>query len=139
MFPGWVTGAQIRALSSISDAGLLPYPSDLDFKRSMPNKSIEYLAHGLPILTSLAGPISNLVKSEKCGKLYEETDYTSLARLIASLIEGNNELATMSANASRVFAERFSASKVYGALVSKIESLAKRKSGPLIGANFGAP
>src|SRR5262249_32271211 len=61
IFPGWVNGPQIQALAGLANVGLLPYPSERDFERSIPNKAIEYLAHGLPVLASLRGPVFDLI------------------------------------------------------------------------------
>ncbi len=114
VLPGRVTGPQIQALARRSAAGILPYPSHPDFRRSMPNKVIEYLAYGLPILTSLQGPVSRLVEGEGCGVLYAETDARDLARTIAELFNAPQELGRLSQNARRLFRDRFAAADVYG-------------------------
>ena len=114
VFPGWVDGPAIRALASSCSLGILPYPSDADFMLSIPNKAIEYLALGLPILTSLRGPVTDLIQGENCGLIYRETDPSDMARLISEVIDDPARLRTLSANASRVYSERFLASQVYG-------------------------
>jgi glycosyltransferase involved in cell wall biosynthesis len=124
VMPGWVTGPQIEALSAQSHAGILPYPSGPDFVRAIPNKAIEYLAHGLPILTSLRGPVSQLIESEGCGALYRETDADDLAARIVALFDTPEDLARLSANAQRVFRARFQAANVYGALADMLVELA---------------
>lgn len=129
IFPGWINGPQIQALATSADLGVLPYPSELDFERSIPNKAIEYLAHGLPILTSLRGPVSRLIESEKCGCIYRETDSADMARVIAGLVERPGQLKPLSVNAARVFRERFLASTVYGNYVDFLIGLAEKRSG----------
>lgn len=122
--PGWVNGPQIEALSAQSHAGILPYPSGEDFSRSIPNKAIEYLAHGLPILTSLKGPVSHLIDSQGCGVLYRETDPGDLANQMVALFDAPGRLEALSTNARRVFRERFLANKVYGGLADMLVELA---------------
>jgi glycosyltransferase involved in cell wall biosynthesis len=129
VFPGWINGPQIHALATSSDLGVLPYPSELDFERSIPNKVIEYLAYGLPILTSLRGPVSRLIESEMCGCIYRETDPEDMARVIARLVERPAQLRPLSVNAARVFRERFLASTVYGNYVDFLIGLADKRSG----------
>ena len=128
VFPGWVNGPQIEVLAQSSDAGMLPYPSDPDFRRSIPNKVIEYLAYGLPVLTSLRGPVSDLIADEKCGRIYRETDARDLSATIADLIESPEQLQTMSQNTERVFQERFHATKVYGRLADMLVQVAEAKN-----------
>lgn len=128
VLPGRVTGPQIQALAAQSAAGLLPYPSNPDFRRSIPNKAIEYLAHGLPILTSLQGPLSRLIQAEDCGVLYKETDPLDLARKIVQLFEAPKRLDQLSANARRVFGERFVAKEVYGRAAEALAELVKSTS-----------
>lgn len=123
VLPGRVTGPQIQVLALQSSVGILPYPSDLDFRRSIPNKAIEYLAHGLPILASLEGPVSRLIEIDGCGIKYKETDATDLACKIEYLLAAPSLLKQLSINAQRVFRERFVGEQVYGRLVETLEEL----------------
>jgi glycosyltransferase involved in cell wall biosynthesis len=124
VFPGWISGPQIAALAAMSDAGLLPYPSEGDFRLSIPNKAIEYLAFGLPIISSLSGPVSNLIKDHQCGIHYAETDAKDLARVIVNLHGDGADLKTMSSNARRLFGDEFTAEAVYGKMADLILQLA---------------
>ena len=123
VFAGWANGPQIQTLASSSHAGILPYPSDEDFKRSIPNKAIEYLAHGLPILTSLKGPVSSLIASEGCGRVYRETDARDLAATLVDLFNAPRQLETMADNARRAFRDRFLATNVYGRLANMLTDI----------------
>lgn len=125
IFPGWVNGPQIEVLASESHAGLLPYSSETEFVRLLPNKVIEYLAYGLPVLSSLRGPVFDLITQERCGRTYRETDPCDLARTIVELIDHPVQLREMSEHAKRVFRERFMASKVYGELAGLLAELAQ--------------
>jgi glycosyltransferase involved in cell wall biosynthesis len=125
VFPGWVTGPQIQALAEIGHAGLLPYPSAPDFERSIPNKVIEYLALGLPVLASLRGPVRALIEDEQCGKAYAETDPKALAGILLDLLEYPQQLATLSARARQLFARSFGAEKIYGAFADLLAELAE--------------
>ena len=128
VFPGWVTGPQIQALASSSDFGLLPYRNDADYARSIPNKAIEYMAHGLPVLASLKGPVLDLISSEKCGLIYRESDPVDLARTIGDLLERPAQLTALKDNAARVFVERFRAANVYGKMADMLVDLATEGS-----------
>lgn len=124
VFPGWVDGPGIKALAATCSLGALPYPSDADFMRSIPNKAIEYLALGLPILTSLQGPVSDMIEKEGCGRLYRETDPADMARVIADILDHPAQLPALSANAARLYREKFLAAEVYGRYADLLAELA---------------
>jgi len=125
IFPGWVDGPGIKTLAETCSLGALPYPSDADFVRSIPNKAIEYLALGLPILTSLQGPVSDMIEKEGCGRLYRETDPADMARVIAEVLDHPAELSALSANAARLYREKFLATEVYGRYAELLDGLAR--------------
>jgi glycosyltransferase involved in cell wall biosynthesis len=54
-FAGWVDRAQLTVLSSRCIAALAPYRNSTDFRLSVPNKIIDALSLGLPILSPLGG------------------------------------------------------------------------------------
>jgi glycosyltransferase involved in cell wall biosynthesis len=126
VLPGWVDGPKIHALAMSSSMGALPFANDKDFVMSIPNKAIEYLAYGLPILTSLSGPVSALINAEGCGLIYRETDPHDMARAILDVLERPDQLRALSDNAARVYRERFLASEVYGRYADLIVELARR-------------
>lgn len=128
IFAGWVDGPQICALASSSSLGVLPYPSDDDFIKSIPNKAIEYLAYGLPILTSLKGPVSSLINENRCGLIYREMDAVDMARVIGDLVKHPTLLPELSENASNTYNRHFLASEVYGRYADMIVELAMRSS-----------
>jgi len=114
IFPGWVGAAEIWSLLRIAKIGLVPHPSTRDYTLSLPNKSIECLSGGLPIVTSLSGTLQRLLEQEHCGICYPNGNFKELARVICNLVNDPDRVRQMSANASRVFQERFTEDKVYG-------------------------
>jgi len=82
IFPGWVNQKHIRALMAISRAGLAPYFPDRNFRGNCPNKPVEYLAAGLPVMTCLEGFLSDMVKRERVGYVYEVASVDSLVGVV---------------------------------------------------------
>ncbi len=120
-FAGWVDAPKLRALAEISHAGVLAYPNSMDFQRSIPNKVGEYLSGGLPVITGLRGPLRRLIENEGCGRVYDDGEgYKSLSRVIADLFQRPEQITPMAAAARRVFAERFDATKIYGAYADAV-------------------
>lgn len=123
-FPGWVNPAQARVLAERSSGYLAPYIGSDDFDRSIPNKVIDALSLGLPIVTSLRGEVAALIDQFgvglRCGTDSNRTLYDCLAVLI-----GDPQLQQrMSRNALQLYGERFSYEKVYGEAVAHLERLA---------------
>ena len=79
VLPGWVDGAQIQTLMRRSIVGLLPYHGRWDFVGSIPNKPIEYLSGGLPVVSGLSGVLEELIAVEHCGLHYAGGDPRALA------------------------------------------------------------
>lgn len=125
LMPGWVNGPQIEILASVSHAGILPYTNDTEFVHLLPNKVIEYLAYGLPVLSGLDGPVSALISGAGCGLRYRDTDPSDLARVISSLLDNPGDLTRLSVNAKTVFEKRFMAQQVYGRYVDLLMHLVK--------------
>ena len=123
-FPGWVGAAEIWTLMRIARAGLAPYRNSIDFRLSLPNKSIEYLSAGLPLVSSLTGELERLLEEHGCGVTYTEGDAESLATTLVELYDHRAGLETMAANALALYQGRFTAESIYNELCGCLEDLA---------------
>lgn len=124
-FLGWVGQGSLRAVLRTSRVGVVPYRNTLDFRMSIPNKAIEYMSAGLPVLTSLEGTLQDLVEKERVGRMYREGDPASLTAAIESLAGSQETLAAMAANARRLFTQRFSLDVVFTAYQELLERLVR--------------
>ncbi len=124
-FPGWVVKAEIHALMKRSMVGLAPYRSRQDFRMSIPTKAIEYLAGGLPIVSSLTGTLQNLLSKENCGVTYRNGDASELALILESLIADQVGLSRMAAKARGVYETCFRAERVYAEMADHVEAMAR--------------
>ena len=125
VFPGWVQSHHIWTLMRLSCIGLAPYHSSEDFMKSLPNKSLEYLSAGLPIVSSLKGTLQELLEDNNCGITYENGNEEQLAEILLSLYEKPEILRTMSENAFALYQERFVAEKVYSDMIDHLELICK--------------
>lgn len=125
IFPGWVNAASVRTLMERSLAGLAPYYCEKSYTMSLPTKSIEYLAGGLPILSSLSGELAALLSREECGRTYAEGDSQGLATLVRELVANPAMRDRMAANAFRTYQQRFVAENVYGEMVDYLTAIAE--------------
>jgi len=114
VFPGWVNRDQIFYLMKISKLGLAPYVNTKDFMHNLPNKPIEYMSSGLPVITCLKGVLESVIKENLCGYLYRECDPEDLSRLVEKIYNDPDGLKEKSRNARELYERKFTAGKVYG-------------------------
>jgi glycosyltransferase involved in cell wall biosynthesis len=112
-FPGWVDGNQIAALMAMSKMGLTAYPSSEDFLLSIPNKPIEYMSAGLPVLSNIDGTLGALIRAHGVGLLYRSSEPTTLVDAIAKLIDDPDSMQAMEAASDTLFRREFDAATVY--------------------------
>lgn len=120
LFPGWVDAAAIRVLMERSAAGLAPYHSEKSFTMSIPNKAIEYMAGGLPLLSSLRGELAALLEETGAGLTWVEGEPTSLEACIERLRLDPGLRSGMAERSLATYGERFRAEKVYGRLIDHL-------------------
>ncbi len=84
-FHGWLDQADMIALMNRCDFGLLPYNRS-DFHISLPNKFIEYLAGGLPVLSCTEGEVETFMKENSCG-IWVAPQKDKIARSLKGLID----------------------------------------------------
>ncbi|MGI9316902.1 MAG: glycosyltransferase [bacterium] len=126
VFPGWIDRPKIEALASRSIASIAPYYNTQDFMLSIPNKIIDSLALGLPILSPLKGEVEPLIDGFGVGLMYvdeSEAGSDSLYHAIESLVKDKKLQISMSENARNLYNARFSFESVYGALVNHLEHM----------------
>lgn len=119
-FLGYVRAAQLPHLLGASYAGLATYRLN---RESVQNKPIEYLAYGLPLVSSLRGEFGTLAEAEGLGVSYEAGDAGSLANAIGSLVGDPALAVACRERAGRVFAERFAAQSIYPRYADDLEAL----------------
>jgi len=128
-FPGWINPAQARILARLCSGFLAPYIGSDDFQRSVPNKVIDALSFGLPVVTSLGGEVAALIDQFAVGLRYGTDSNRTLYDCLTILIEDSALQRRMSRNALQLYDERFSFEKVYGAVVTHLEGLAAAAHG----------
>ena len=123
-FPGWVGSSEIRTLMHLAKFGLAPYHNTKDFCSSLPNKTIEYLSAGLPLVSCLTGVLQDLIEGNDCGVCYVEGNVESLIEILELAYDNQECLVEMSNNAIRLYQECYTAEKVYSGMITYLETLA---------------
>lgn len=123
VFPGWVDRPQIEALAERSAAALAPYHNTEDFIMSVPNKVIDSMALGLPVISPLQGEVARLIAVHGVGLSYGADTGLSLAQCLDRLLQDPAWRQGAASNALRLYREEFSFDIVYGGLVHHLEAL----------------
>lgn len=128
VFPGWVDRQYLVPLANGSIGSLLPYKNIENFTRNLPNKVIDSMALGVPILTELEGSVARLVEEEGIGICYSARESDSCYSAILNLLSDPKRQSEMARRARNLYEQRFSYEKVYGELVNRIESLGSKQN-----------
>jgi glycosyltransferase involved in cell wall biosynthesis len=126
-FPGWIDAAQIQSLMARCSVGLAPYISNTNFQNNIPNKPIEYLSAGLPIVSSLGGVLQRLIDQHHCGATYDNSNVQQLTSILSQLAQNPDQLHRMSTNARQLYQEKFDADLVYTQMANHLEQLARSR------------
>lgn len=120
-FTGWLDQNAIQSILGVSSVALASYHERAT--QTLPNKPFEYMAAGLPILSSLNGELRELIESEGIGIYYKSGDVDSLIAAVSSLIARPEARLDMGKKARRLFDDRYSAEVIYPKIVRHLESL----------------
>jgi glycosyltransferase involved in cell wall biosynthesis len=124
-FTGWCQKAMVDKILSLSSVGLAPYNSKVP--PTLSNKPFEYMAAGLPILSSNAGELKDLIEQEGIGLHYRSNDSRELKEKILWFLSHPEEREIMGQKAKTLLKKKFSADIVYKNLVEHLVDIAKKK------------
>jgi len=128
LFTGWLNKYDIDYLMGNVDVGIAPYLKTKTFLTNIPNKPIEYISAGLPVLSSVEGELGNLLRLYGCGLVYKESGKDSLYNIIEILINNKEQIKKMSDNAHFLYDEKFHPDKIYPTMISFFEKTIKNYS-----------
>jgi glycosyltransferase involved in cell wall biosynthesis len=84
-FLGYVDRDTALATVEGADIGVLPHHYNDSWNATMPNKLFDYMAVGLPVVTSHAKPCARIIRETGAGEVFEAGDARSLADAIRRL------------------------------------------------------
>lgn len=124
VFGGWVDEPALRVIMQRSTLGLTPYLNSSNFTENLPNKFLEYLSQGLPIVSCLDGFSRSILEPAGVARFYRQGDGGDFARVVTGLLDEPEGCREMGARGRRLYEERFRAESVYGDLVDQLEAIA---------------
>ena len=120
IFPGWMEKDMLDTLGKMSIASIAPYRNIDNYIYNTPNKVVDSLRLGLPLLCPLSGEVENIINENQIGSKYE--DSCSLHKAITYLIDNPEERLKISINARDLYLTDFEFHSVYDNVVSHIEN-----------------
>jgi glycosyltransferase involved in cell wall biosynthesis len=126
---GWLNGDETRALLDMSDVGLIPRSGTLN---NLPNKAFEYMAAGLPILSSLEGEMVDIIRQYNIGFSYAFNSLDEFCSYVMRLAENPVMRSDQGANAKRLFAERFQQAVIYDGYARHVAHVVAKKTGLVV-------
>jgi glycosyltransferase involved in cell wall biosynthesis len=120
---GWLDQRALAELIQAATVGLCAYaPHAL---QALPYKPFEYMAAGLPQISSLQGELAELLRTHGVGRQYDAGSASSLAGAIVAIVDEPAVRERMSEAARQLFAQRFDARAIYAEMAAFVESVAK--------------
>jgi glycosyltransferase involved in cell wall biosynthesis len=121
IFTGWLGAPEMAELLTQADVGLVPYKDSPNFEGGITNKPIEYLAFGLPVLTTLRkGALREVLDAGGCGAYYGAGRPEELVKVIHMLLDKPDKRAEAARRARELYETQFRAEKVYGEMIEHL-------------------
>jgi glycosyltransferase involved in cell wall biosynthesis len=87
VFEGWKPQDEIGSYISLSDVCVIPHRKSPQTDNSSPNKLFQYLYFKKPVISSDCNSIEKIIRTEKCGMIYQDNSPEELADQISYLYE----------------------------------------------------
>ncbi|MGD0778599.1 MAG: glycosyltransferase family 4 protein [Candidatus Solibacter sp.] len=124
-FTGWIDRHEIRRFMAAADIGLASYSPDAS--QGLPFKLFEYMAGGIPVLSSLQGEAADFLHSNRCGLSYQAGSADSFSSALTLLVFNERLRRELGRNGLASFGRSYSAERIYPAMVNWIEQVAKTR------------
>ena len=121
-FTGWLDYEKILRIVPDFDIALAPYKNITNYKLNIPNKIVDYLSLGLPILSPLDGCVERLIVENNIGFNYQNHNQESLIKILRNLTYDKKILFQKSKNSRNLYNKKFKFDVVYQNLEEKIKN-----------------
>jgi len=126
VFPGWIDLPKIVSLAQSAVAALIPYKNIENFTLNIPNKIVDALALGLPIISTLDGEVGALIRENRIGHCEPGVDGERLAKEMERMLRFPESTKDAGERAKKIYRDRFDFDIVYGSLADRIEAICVR-------------
>lgn len=120
-FTGFLQRGELHALLSSAHVGIVPM--DPASGVAVPYKAGDYLAYGLPVISSLPGELQELLEASGAGRHYRFGDPDDLYRVLSSAAADTNFRIQAPSAAQNLFERYFNRERTYPDWAQWLESL----------------
>ena len=128
-FRGYMPYSEALALMRKTDVGVVPHYANDSWNTTIPNKLFDYMAAGLPVLTSNVKPTARVVTEVRAGMVFRDRDIADMAEKIEALADGETRCRLGRAG-RRAVAERFYWEEDATRLTASLEALVSSRTDP---------
>jgi len=96
---GWQNHDDMLCLIRESKVGIIPHFTSAHVNTTIPNKIFDYMACGLPVISSDAIPMKRILDEEKCGITFESGNSKDLANSIVTVYKSSYNFGVNGINA----------------------------------------
>lgn len=123
---GWLEHQDTITLLQKSQIGLAAY--SLSAPQSLPYKPFEYMAFGLPIISSLPGELREIIANHGIGEYYQAGDAYSLATAVNTFAQLPEKRELAGRHARELYDRQFDGELITNRLIGHLETVSKDRS-----------
>jgi glycosyltransferase involved in cell wall biosynthesis len=125
IFTGFLGGSALNDLLLSSDIGIACYVKNTS--QSVTYKLFDYLSSGLPIICSLPGEMSDIIKKYEVGYYFKAEDSENLLEVIKIILNDRDKIKEMRIRSLELTKKLGYSKNVYGKLVEFLEKIQTQK------------
>lgn len=88
---GWVDHNKIIGYLKISKVGIISHLSTEHTNTTIPNKLFDYMAFGIPVVSTDLAPIKRIINEANCGYTYKHGNKSEFIKIIEKLVDSDNK------------------------------------------------
>jgi glycosyltransferase involved in cell wall biosynthesis len=124
VFPPGVHEEGLIEAARVADVGIVPYsPINIIYRLACPNKLSQYMAAGLPILSSEIEYVRQVVNENGIGIAVDFTDHRALARTVNDLAASRTKIGAMSRKSHETFLSRLNWQIACATAIERVRAL----------------
>jgi glycosyltransferase involved in cell wall biosynthesis len=121
-FQGWVAHEKLPPFWRVADVGLLPFHRCTHIETTLANKLFDYMAVGLPVLASDAGPMMRVLRETGAGTTFRAGCAQDFARVVTRLLEEPCTIREMGERGRKAVRESYNWAQDAQRLLEAVES-----------------
>ena len=125
-FLGLLPHADALAAVAAADIGVIPHHATELWNSTIPNKLFDYMAAGLPVVSSDTVPCARIIRETQCGEIFRSGDARSLADAIEKA-SALGELERRGAAGRKAILDRYNWEHDTATLLDSIQTFLPRK------------